>query len=75
MSFSRHRLLISYVLGCTSFAFATAKLKKRKASKQAKNTKTEEFVIEKSKVPIKIGINLLIENCSRGELKIIKNKK
>jgi hypothetical protein len=30
-------------------------------------TKSDEFVIEKSNVPIKIGIILLIENCSKGE--------
>jgi len=34
--------------------------------------------MEKSRLPIKIGINLLIPNCSKGEkndIKIKKNKK
>jgi hypothetical protein len=38
-------------------------------------TKSDEFVIEKSNVPIKIGIILLIENCSKGEKKDIKSIK
>jgi len=42
------------------------------AIKQDNNTKIVEFVIEKSKFPMKIGINLLIENCSNGDKKIIK---
>jgi hypothetical protein len=32
-------------------------------------TKIEEFVIEKSRFPIKIGIKRLIENCSNCEKK------
>lgn len=32
-------------------------------------------MIEKSNVPMKIGIILLIENCSKGEKKDIKKKK
>ena len=41
------------------------------------NTKTVELVIEKSRLPIKIGIMRLIENCSNGEKNItnINNKK
>jgi len=39
---------------------------------QDTKTNKEELVIENSKVPIKIGINLLIENCSKGEEKNIK---
>ena len=58
----------------TSLAFATAKLKKRKAIEQEIKTKIEEFVIEKSRTPRVIGMILLIENCSRGEAKIIKKK-
>jgi hypothetical protein len=53
-----------------NFALAQAKLKKRKAVAEDKNTRTVEFVIEKSRLPIKIGINLLIENCSKGEKNI-----
>jgi len=34
---------------------------------QERKTRIEEFVIEKSREPIKIGINRLIENCSNGE--------
>jgi len=40
------------------------------------NTRTVELVIEKSKLPIKIGIIRLIENCSNGEKNIMnKNNK
>jgi len=56
-------------------AFATAKLKKRKATAQEMIAKIEEFVIEKSSRPIKMGITLLIENCSSGEKIDIKIKK
>jgi len=42
----------------------------KKATEQEIITKTVEFVIEKSKLPKKIGINLLIENCSKGEKNI-----
>ena len=45
------------------------------AREQAKNTKIVEFVIEKSKKPKCNGINLLIENCSRGENIDLKQKK
>jgi hypothetical protein len=55
----------------TNLALATAKLKNKKAIKQEKNTRIEEFVIEKSKTPIKIGMILLIENCSSGDAKNI----
>jgi hypothetical protein len=48
-------------------AFAVAKLKNRKAKVQEMKAKIDEFVIEKSKAPTKIGINLLIANCSKGE--------
>jgi hypothetical protein len=37
------------------------------AREQARNTKIVEFVIEKSKKAKCNGINLLIENCSKGE--------
>ena len=37
-------------------------------------TNIDELVIEKSNWPIKIGIKRLIENCSSGEKKNIKNK-
>ena len=63
------------------FALATPKLKNKNANKQAKKTKIAEFVIEKSKTPKNIGINLLIENCSNGDSakanigKIFNNKK
>jgi hypothetical protein len=56
-------------------AFATAKLKNKKATRQEKNTKIDEFVIEKSKTPINNGMILLIENCSRGDPKIIEIRK
>lgn len=58
-----------------SLAFEQAKLKKKKATKQEKKTKTAEFVIEKSKGPKKIGMKRLIANCSSGEKKLIKRKK
>jgi hypothetical protein len=38
---------------------------------QDTKTNRDELVIEKSRVPIKIGIILLIENCSKGEKKDI----
>jgi hypothetical protein len=41
---------------------------------QETKTRTVEFVIEKSKRPIQIGIILLIENCSKGDKKNIKKK-
>lgn len=59
-------------------ALAIAKLKNKKQIEQANTTRIVEFVIEKSKKPINIGIILLIENCSNGENNIkikIKNKK
>jgi len=37
-------------------------------------TKIEEFVIEKSSCPRKIGIKRLIENCSKGEKRNIEKK-
>lgn len=37
-------------------------------------TSIVEFVIEKSKFPINIGIMRLIENCSKGENSIKKKK-
>jgi hypothetical protein len=58
-----------------NFAFAQAKLKNKKARVQDKITSIVEFVIEKSKGPKNIGINLLIENCSKGDKKSIKNYK
>jgi hypothetical protein len=38
-------------------------------------TNNDEFVIEKSKGPNTMGIILLIENCSNGDKKSIKNKR
>jgi hypothetical protein len=49
-----------------------AKLKNKKQTTQAITANIDEFVIEKSKKPIKMGTILLIENCSSGEKKIIK---
>jgi hypothetical protein len=59
----------------TRVAFPIAKLKNKKASVQEIMAKMDEFVTEKSKKPIKIGITLLIENCSRGEKINIKKEK
>jgi hypothetical protein len=41
-----------------------------KANKLLKSAKKEEFVKEKSKEPMKIGTNFIIENCSKGEKNI-----
>jgi len=57
-----------------NFAFEQAKLKKRNAVVQEIKTKIEEFVIEKSSCPRKIGIKRLIENCSKGEKRNIEKK-
>ncbi len=57
-----------------NFAFEQAKLKKRNAVVQEIKTKIEEFVIEKSNWPRKIGIKRLIENCSKGEKINIEKK-
>lgn len=59
----------------TSVALAIAKLKNKKQKTHAITANIDEFVIEKSKKPIKIGTILLIENCSNGEKKIIEKLK
>jgi hypothetical protein len=51
----------------TSFALEQTKQSNTKVMKQLKKASIVELVIEKSNIPIVIGIIFIIANCSRGD--------